>query len=132
MAAAVGLLMKGVDDEEGGGGWGGEDTPSNLKASKLKIDEFLHELARLGHTRWPSLALFLRWFAVKVSASNRRLRNAHRRCLLIFRRNPTSASSIKIPAAAATPIPDPSQPVSYRPTTGASVRRHKRWRLHRQ
>nr|CUU99562.1 hypothetical transcript [Hymenolepis microstoma] len=37
MAAAVGLLMKGVDDEEGGGGWGGEDTPSNLKASKLKV-----------------------------------------------------------------------------------------------
>lgn len=66
-----------------------------------------------------------------MTASNRRMRNAHRRCLLIFRRNPTSASSTTIPAAVIS-IPDPSEPVSYRPTTGASMMRHRRWRMRRQ
>ncbi|VDL65105.1 unnamed protein product [Hymenolepis diminuta] len=59
------------------------------------------------------------------------MRNAHRRCLLIFRRNPTSASSTTIPPPAAISIPDPSEPVSYR-TTGASMMRHRRWRMRRQ
>ncbi|VDO00906.1 unnamed protein product [Rodentolepis nana] len=120
MVAAVALLVK------------GDDVSGELEGAS-KIDEFLHELTRLGHTRWPSLALFLHWGAVKMTSSNRRIRNAHRRCLQIFRRNPPSASSIKIPTTpATTSIPDSSQPVSYRPTTGASMKRHKRWRLHRQ
>ncbi|KAM7538756.1 hypothetical protein Aperf_G00000057618 [Anoplocephala perfoliata] len=99
-------------------------------AAALLLDEFLHELTRMGHTRWPNLARFLHWSAVHVTASNRRMRNAQRRCLRTLHKRTTSASSTTVPAT--TVIIDPTEAVSYRPTTGASIRQHRRWRLQRQ
>ncbi|EUB58622.1 hypothetical protein EGR_06505 [Echinococcus granulosus] len=90
-------------------------------AVALLVDEFLHELARLGQTRWPRLASCLHWCALRVSNSNRRLRSTHRRCLGALRRKVTTFN-FSVTAAE----------VSYRPTTGAIVDRHRRWRLRRQ
>ncbi|CDS38148.1 conserved hypothetical protein [Echinococcus multilocularis] len=90
-------------------------------AVALLVDEFLHELARLGQTRWPRLASCLHWCALCVSNSNRRLRSTHRRCLgALCRKGTTSNFSVK------------AAEVSYRPTTGTIVDRHRRWRLRRQ
>ncbi|KAL5105199.1 hypothetical protein TcWFU_005276 [Taenia crassiceps] len=90
-------------------------------AIALLVDEFLYELARLGQTRWPRLGRCLHWCAHHISSSNRRLRNTHRRCLGVLCRKSTTVN-FSVPAIE----------VPYRPTTGAGIERHRRWRLRRQ
>ena len=101
-------------------------------AVALLVDEFLFELARLGHSRWPRLAQCLHWCAIRVTASNRRWRSAHRRCVDALRRNPFAGSTSTTPTATATVTTIPSELGPYRATTGANLKRNRCWRLRRQ
>ena len=103
-----------------------------IAAVALLVDEFLFELARLGHTRWPRLGRCLHWGALKVTVSNRRCRSAHRHFIEALRRNPftRSTNTTQTVPTAVTTIPIRSGP--YHVTTGASLERNRFWSLRRQ
>ncbi|VDD82912.1 unnamed protein product [Mesocestoides corti] len=118
-------------------------------AFALLIDEFIHELAKLGQSRWPCLARCLRCCAIRVTTFNRRLRTAQRslaaRCSSKSSRQhrqqhrQKSTSTTSSVTASATTRDRSGQTsgvvFSYKPTTGSSLatqRRRRRWRQRRQ